>query len=61
MDYQILNLLFRCNKEFSHEKIRKQDLSDAAEHHYVQPSNFLGVGGMKIFRDLADAGHDCPV
>lgn len=28
MDYQILNLLFRCNKEFSHEKIRKQDLSD---------------------------------
>ena len=23
-----------------------------AEHHYVQPSNFLGVGGMKIFRDL---------
>ena len=24
----------------------------AAEHHYVQPSNFLGVGGMKIFRDL---------
>ena len=28
MDYQILNLLFRCNKEFSHEKIRMQDLSD---------------------------------
>ena len=28
MDYQILNLLFRCNKEFSHEKIRKRDLSD---------------------------------
>ena len=28
MDYQILNLLFRCNKEFSHEKIRKQELSD---------------------------------
>ena len=28
MDYQILNLLFRCNKEFSHEKIRKKDLSD---------------------------------
>ena len=28
MDYQILNLLFRCNKEFSHEKIRRQDLSD---------------------------------
>ena len=24
----------------------------AAEHHYVQPANFLGVGGMKIFRDL---------
>jgi len=28
MDYQTLNLLFRCNKEFSHEKIRRQDLSD---------------------------------
>ncbi len=28
MDYQKLNLLFRCNKEFSHEKIRKQNLSD---------------------------------
>ena len=28
MDYQILNLLFRCNKEFSHEKIRRQELSD---------------------------------
>lgn len=28
MDYQILNLLFRCNKEFSHEKIRMQELSD---------------------------------
>ena len=28
MDYQILHLLFRCNKEFSHEKIRRQELSD---------------------------------
>ena len=28
MDYQTLNLLFRCNKEFSHGKIRKQELSD---------------------------------
>ena len=28
MDYQTLNLLFRCNKEFSHGKIRMQDLSD---------------------------------
>ena len=28
MDYQILNLLFRCNKEFSHEKICLQELSD---------------------------------
>lgn len=28
MDYQTLNLLIRCNKEFSHEKIRLQDLSD---------------------------------
>ena len=28
MDYQKLNLLFRLNKEFSHERIRMQDLSD---------------------------------
>ncbi len=28
MNYQTLNLLFRCNKEFSHEKIRLQELSD---------------------------------
>ena len=27
-------------------------LDYAIENHYVQPSNFLGVGGMKIFRDL---------
>lgn len=28
MDYQTLNLLFRCGKEFSHEKIRLHELSD---------------------------------
>lgn len=28
MDYQTLNLLFRCNKEFSHKKIRKHELTD---------------------------------
>ena len=28
MDYQTLNLLFRCNKEFSHKKIRLQELTD---------------------------------
>lgn len=28
MDFQTLNLLFRCNKEFSHKKIRMQELSD---------------------------------
>ena len=28
MEYQTLNLLFRCHKEFSHEKIRRQALSD---------------------------------
>jgi len=27
-------------------------LTYAVEHKYVQPSNFMGVGGMKIFRDL---------
>ncbi len=29
-----------------------EKLAYAIEHRYVQPSNFLGVGGMKIFRDL---------
>lgn len=28
MDYQKLNLLFRCSKEFSHRKIRLRELSD---------------------------------
>lgn len=28
MNYQTFNLLFRCSKEFSHDKIRLQDLSD---------------------------------
>ena len=28
MDYQKLNLLFRCGKEFNHQKIRQQELSD---------------------------------
>ena len=28
MDYQTLNLLFRCSKEFSHGKIRMKELSD---------------------------------
>ena len=28
MEYQTLNLLFRCGKAFSHEKIRMQELSD---------------------------------
>lgn len=28
MDFKTLNLLFRCNKEFSHRKIRLHDLSD---------------------------------
>lgn len=28
MDYQTLNLLFRCSKKFNHEKIRMQELSD---------------------------------
>ena len=27
-------------------------LNYAVEHHYVQPADFYGVGGMKIFRDL---------
>ena len=28
MDYRTLDLLFRCGREFSHRKIRRQDLSD---------------------------------
>lgn len=29
-----------------------ETLAYALDHRYVQPSNFYGVGGMKIFRDL---------
>ena len=29
-----------------------KELTWALEHHYVQPQNFYGVGGLKIFRDL---------
>lgn len=28
MNYQTLSLLFKCNKEFSHTRIRKMDFSD---------------------------------
>lgn len=28
MNYQTLNLLFRCSKEFGHKKIRMQEISD---------------------------------
>ncbi len=28
MDYQTLNTLFRCSKEFSHDKIKARDISD---------------------------------
>lgn len=28
MNYQTFNLLFRCSKEFSHDKLRRQELSD---------------------------------
>lgn len=28
MDYQMLNLLFRCNMEFNHQKIRSHGLTD---------------------------------
>lgn len=27
MDYQVINLLYRCSKEYSHKKLRIQDLS----------------------------------
>lgn len=33
------------------DRIAKR-LAYAVKHRYVQPQNFLGVGGMKIFRDL---------
>ena len=29
-----------------------ETLAYALRHHYTQPANFYGVGGMKIFRDL---------
>ena len=39
-----------CDAESIDAMIRR--LSYAIEHHYVQPRNFWGVAGMKIFRDL---------
>ncbi len=39
-----------CNAQGIDAMIRR--LSYAMEHHYVQPRNFWGVAGMKIFRDL---------
>ena len=39
-----------CNAESIRAMARR--LSYAMEHHYLQPRNFWGVGGMKIFRDL---------
>lgn len=38
------------NRETIETTIKK--LEYAIEHRYVQPRNFYGVGGMKIFRDL---------
>lgn len=38
------------NKETMEQTIKKLDY--AINHKYVQPRNFYGVGGMKIFRDL---------
>lgn len=28
MDFQTLNLLFKCNKEFNHEKLQTKDIND---------------------------------
>ena len=39
-----------CDGESMGKMCRR--LAYAMEHHYVQPRNFWGVGGMKIFRDL---------
>ncbi|MCD7814117.1 MAG: NAD(P)H-dependent oxidoreductase [Lachnospiraceae bacterium] len=45
---------FLCGMATNSEEIRKMNarLLYALRHAYVQPQNFYGVGGMKIFRDL---------
>ena len=42
------------NEQNPNEEVERlcQTLVYALDHHYRQPANFLGVGGMKIFRDL---------
>ncbi|MCD8347113.1 MAG: NAD(P)H-dependent oxidoreductase [Lachnospiraceae bacterium] len=45
---------FLCGMAANSEEIKKMNarLIYALRHGYVQPQNFYGVGGMKIFRDL---------
>lgn len=40
-----------CHRVDTVESVASK-LNYALKHHYQQPSNFLGVGGMRIFRDL---------
>ncbi len=46
------NFLAGCATDADEIKKLSGKLSYALEHKYVPPQNFLGVGGMKIFRDL---------
>ena len=60
MDYQTLNLLFRCGKEFSHRKIRLQELSDTEcmicsfIHAHVNCSQDDVAGALKTDKTTVD-------
>lgn len=46
------NFFAGAGYDLSSMEMTAKRLSYALEHKYVQPRNFYGVGGMKIFRDL---------
>ena len=46
------NFLSGVGADASSDQIMLSRLLYALEHNYLQPRNFYGVGGMKIFRDL---------
>ncbi len=46
------NFLAGVGTDSSSDQVMLSRLRYALEHQYLQPRNFYGVGGMKIFRDL---------
>ena len=53
-EYKCISGLFKEAEETVRQEIDRmvRTLVYAVLHHYTQPQNFYGVGGLKIFRDL---------